>query len=240
MRALGCLLMTLLLAGPAFAVGEHRRGVPRAPGTTALRAATRAPMPTPDTLDVYAHKHWRLNRGGGALPAVFAALTAVWSRGPMVAGASWSGRFFGELPTIPSSSRPGAPPAAEGDGRYGWCVYEGGPEVKLAWTLGRFHPFVGAGVGLVYGQLDDTAVSTRPEVEDPRGMGRPIERSGPLRSSRSARFLLRPSLGADVVFGRASAGVQLDYAALAPPSWSARGSALPGVLVVTSGVRARF
>lgn len=174
------------------------------------------------------------------LPAIIAGFSATWTQGAMTVGAAWAGRFIGAIGPTPAADR-GEPSQPQGDGRYGWSLYDAGPEVKLAWTLGRFRPYVGAGFDVVYGRLDSVGNSTRPEVEDPRGQGRPTSDRTRLQSGHPTRYLVRPHVGVDVAFGSTSLGVQADYAML-PTSHAPRrpSDTGPGVLMVTAAWRGTF
>ncbi|MEZ4268275.1 MAG: hypothetical protein R3F39_18075 [Myxococcota bacterium] len=182
----------------------------------------------------------RLTSRHAALPAIIAGFSATWTQGPMILGAAWAGRFIGTLGTTPAAARSGEP-EPQGDGRYGWSLYDAGPELKLAWTLGRFRPYVGAGFDLVYGRLDSLGAEERPGSEDPRGQGRLSDDRSPLESMNPTRFLVRPHAGVDIAFGRSSLGLQADYAMLStgggsrPPRETG-----PGVLIVTAAFRGTF
>lgn len=174
------------------------------------------------------------------LPTLIASFSTTWTQGTMTLGAAWAGRFFGAAAPADAPTR-GAEPVPQGDGRYGWSLYDAGPELKLAWTLGRFRPYVGAGFDLVYGRLDHVGSSQGPGADGPRGQGRPVADGMPLEGERTARFLVRPHAGVDIAFGRACLGLQADYAMVstgdAPRLPRETG---PGLLMVTGVFRGTF
>jgi hypothetical protein len=246
MRAIGHTLATLLLLmSSATAVAAHPVATSAArarvlSGTSSENARFDAGGRGGADLSVRTAANLQLVGRHGVLPAIIASFSATWSQGPMTLGAAWAGRFIGATGTTPAAAR-GEQTPPQGDGRYGWSLYDAGPELKLAWTLGRFRPYVGAGFDLVYGRLDRLGRAERPGAEDPRGQGRPTADTAPLHSTDPTRFLVRPHLGVDVALGSTSLGLQADYALL-PTDGAQRlpRKTGPGLLMVTAAFRGTF
>ncbi len=246
MNAVGPTLATLLLlmsSAPAVAAHPAARPAARAlfsSGGSGENVRFEAGARGGADVVVRTAANVELTPAYGVLPAIIAGVSATWSLGAMTLGAAWAGRFIGAMGPTPAATR-GEGPVPQGDGRYGWSLYDAGPELKLAWTLGRFRPHVGAGFDLVYGRLGRLGSEGRSGVEDPRGLGRPIADGAPLHTVHPTRFLVRPHAGVDIAFGSTSLGVQADYAMLpageAPPLPRATG---PGLLMVTAAFRGTF
>jgi len=181
---------------------------------------------TVGVISASASARWRINDPWGPLPAFIVGVGGAYYAGTMKISAGQSDTF-----TIPMEFEIlGQTFGSEVQGTYGfnmapevsWTLYQICPEVRLAWELGPFQPYLGLGLGLAFGEVVGGAtVSAEISVETVDGGTFPhalekVERTYEnLSATEPAKYTLRPHVGFDIDLGLFALTAQIDVAIMA-------------------------
>ncbi len=157
---------------------------------------------------------WRLNEPCGFRPAVIFGLGASYLQGRFIITSSFL-EFYDDVAFDRAiTGRVRLATFSEVD----WTVVQATPEIRLAWCLGFFRPYLGFGVGISYGDIVDRmqlrAVATLDTVDGYAAYEDPIVEQARIVVLRAnpARLTLRPFVGFDLDFDVFALTVQVDLA----------------------------
>ncbi|MGM0576744.1 MAG: hypothetical protein ACQEXJ_13525 [Myxococcota bacterium] len=163
---------------------------------------------------------WRVNEARGGVPALVFGVGGSYYSGKMELGAdvertyAYETTYGGEEATVEGTY------SFEGAPRMEWSLWQVNPEVRLGWSLGPFRPYLGFGLGFTFGEVEGGAdivarasvdrVNDEPVDEEPAV----YEEHSTLFRTDPARYLMRPHVGFDLVFGIVAITAQLDLAVM--------------------------
>jgi len=158
----------------------------------------------------------RLNKADGAVPAVVLGLGASYYAGRLEAGSGYKGRYSQTVDNqvVEGTFEIETAPAVD------WSLFQVSPEIRLAWDIGGvFRPYVGLGLGLTFGTVDDhvhvhaSATLDRVGGQD---VGEDVEYNADIVSFSTdpALYALRPHVGFDLVLGIVAITAQIDLAVM--------------------------
>jgi hypothetical protein len=178
---------------------------------------------------------WRINQADGGIPAVTLGVGGSYYRGVMAFGAGYADTLHFEAErtrTLPDGST--GTVTGTFDGEYSlsgapemnWELFQVGPELRVAWSLGPVRPYFGFGFAMTFGDVtggaDVRANATATFTATSTGAGQTVserETVTPVDIEESsfvsvpaARYLMRPFIGMDLVFGPVAITLQVDYA----------------------------
>lgn len=176
-------------------------------------------------LSASASARWRINDPWGPVPAIVIGIGASYYTGKMRISASQGGGFTMPVPVTVA----GISFDAQIEGTYSfemapevtWNLYQVNPEVRLAWEIGPFQPYVGFGVGFCYGKVTGGAtVTAKVDVTAVAGdlfnqtLESVDESYENLYTTSPAAYTFRPHIGFDIDLGLFAITAQLDVAVM--------------------------
>lgn len=174
---------------------------------------------TVGVISVATSLRWRINDAMGPLPAFVIGIGGSYYRGLMDIGAGYKDTFEAtvDIEGYGPASVEGSY-AFEGSPRMTWEMYQINPEVRIAWALGPFQPYLGFGLGITFGQvsggsrlLADVTVERIAGIDVSDDNEPFIERSDQY-TTEPAMFTMRPHVGFDIDLGLIVFTVQVDAA----------------------------
>ena len=171
---------------------------------------------------------WRINAPMGPLPAFIIGCSGSYYQGSMTFSAGHSG----ELP-LEALSLPTGVDTVTMEGSFSfstvttvnWEIYQVNPEIRLAWEIGPFQPFIGVGLGFAFGEVAGQA-DVRADIEITAVGGLPFNQtldqdlqstSGSSQSDYTtspAEYTFHPHVGFDIDLGLFALTAQVNLAVM--------------------------
>lgn len=157
---------------------------------------------------------WRVNEAEGALPSFSLGVSGSYYHGYIEVGVGFSETYEHEV------DRPGGGTetvtgswAFNGGPRFSWDLFQVAAELRVAWDLEVFRPYVGFGFGFNFGdttgEAEFDASATLADTGETVTFNEKVSYSTP-----AASYLVRPLLGFDIVVGIVAINLQMELAVL--------------------------
>ncbi len=173
---------------------------------------------TVGVISVATSLRWRINDASGPLPAFVIGVGGSYYRGLMDIGAGYRDTFKLSIDTDQGPAEVEGDYSFQGAPRMKWELYQVAPEIRIAWALGPFQPYLGFGFGITFGEVSggsrltaDVRVKRIAGIEVTDDNEPLIERSDQY-ATKPAMFTMRPHVGFDIDLGLLVITLQVDAA----------------------------